>query len=64
MSPTVEKAFRKIINLRKYPHPQSAIAESRILKTLNVPDFTATVEALEAYESTVKTPADKSVTNG
>ena len=47
MSPIALKAFHKIITLRKYPLPQSAIAEQRILKSLNVPDFTAVVEALD-----------------
>ncbi len=40
-------ALQKIRALRKYPLPQSAIAEQRILKSLNVPDFTAVIQALE-----------------
>jgi hypothetical protein len=41
------EALKKIRALRKYPLPQSAISETRILKALNVPDFTAVISALE-----------------
>ncbi len=44
------EAFRKITILRKYPLPQSAIAEQRIFKSLNVTDFAAVVEWLEDWE--------------
>lgn len=47
---TALEAFRKITALRKYPLPQSAIAEQRILKSLNVTDFAAVVEWLENWE--------------
>lgn len=40
-------ALQKIRALRRYVLPQSAIAEQRILKSLNIPDFTAVVQALE-----------------
>jgi hypothetical protein len=44
------ETFRTITALRKYPLPQSAIAEQRILKSLNITDFTAVVEALEGWD--------------
>lgn len=47
MSSQAEEALRKILALRKYPYPQSNIAEERILKNLNVTDFTSVVTALE-----------------
>lgn len=43
-------AFRKITTLRGYSLPQSAIAEQRILKSLNVTDFAIVVEWLEYWE--------------
>jgi hypothetical protein len=46
MSPRAEEAYYKILNLRNYTLPQSAIAEQRILSKLNVTDFAAVVEAL------------------
>jgi hypothetical protein len=46
MSPRAKEALRKCLNLRKYPLPQSVLAEQRILKQLNVTDFAAVVEAL------------------
>jgi hypothetical protein len=47
ISPIASQALSRIITLRKYPLPQSPIAEQRILKSLNVTDFAAVVEALE-----------------
>jgi hypothetical protein len=50
------EALRKIRALRKYPLAQSAISETRILKSLNVPDFTAVVAALEL--KSIDTPTE------
>jgi hypothetical protein len=47
MTPHAIDALRRIRNLRKYPFPQSKVAEDRILKDLNVTDFTHVVNALE-----------------
>ena len=47
MTTTAAFALQKIRALRKYPLPQASIAEQRILKTLNVPDFTSVIQALE-----------------
>lgn len=52
LSPLAEKALSRIIKIRKYTLPQSPIAEERILKDLNIPDFIAVVEALESLEPT------------
>jgi hypothetical protein len=50
MSPLAQEALRKIRILRKYPYPQSSLAEQRVLKNLNVTDFTHVVNALEEIE--------------
>ncbi len=52
MSPLAQEALRKIRILRKYPYPQSSLAEQRILKNLNVTDFTHVVNALETEPRT------------
>lgn len=61
MTATADRAFRKIIALRKYPLTQSAIAEKRILKCLSIADFTEVVEALEGYNSINYDPTTNTV---
>jgi hypothetical protein len=47
MTALAQEALRKIRILRKYPYPQSPIAEERILKNLNIADYIEVVTAIE-----------------
>jgi hypothetical protein len=50
LTPLAQEALRKILALRKYPYPQSPLAETRILKNLNITDYTEVIAALENPE--------------
>jgi hypothetical protein len=47
MTAQAQDTLRKILALRKYPYPQSPLAEARLLKNLNVADYIEVVAALE-----------------
>ena len=47
MTSQAQEALRKILALRKYPYPQSSLAEARLLNNLNVADYIEVVAALE-----------------
>jgi hypothetical protein len=47
MTLQAHETLRKILALRKYPYPQSPLAEARLLKNLNVADYIEVISALE-----------------
>jgi hypothetical protein len=47
LSPLAQEALKTIRALRKYPAPQTPIAERKILKELSVQDYIDVVKALE-----------------
>jgi hypothetical protein len=52
MTSQAQDALRKILALRKYPYPQSPLAEARLLKNLNVADYIEVISALENPNAT------------